>query len=46
MTRLFGFTYNYINRCVVGFGRRNAGAILLLLLGNFVGMKMSKEKED
>ena len=25
---------------------RNAGAILLLLLGNFVGMKMNKGKED
>jgi hypothetical protein len=30
----------------LGFVLRNAGAILLLLLGNFVGMKMSKEKED
>jgi len=30
----------------LGFVLRNAGAILLLLLGNFVGMKMSKKKED
>ena len=29
----------------LGFVLRNAGAILLLLLGNFVGMKMSKGKE-
>ena len=28
------------------FVLRNAGAILLLLLGNFVGMKMNKGKED
>lgn len=30
----------------LGFVLRNAGAILLLLLGNFVGMKMNKGKED
>ena len=30
----------------LGFVLRNAGAILLLLLGNFVGMKINKEKED
>lgn len=30
----------------LGFVLRNAGAILLLLLGNFVGMKMNKRKED
>lgn len=30
----------------LGFALRNAGAILLLLLGNFVGMKMSKGKDD
>lgn len=22
MTRLFGFSYNYMTRCVIGFGRR------------------------
>lgn len=22
MTRLYGFTYNWVNRCVVGFGKR------------------------
>lgn len=31
---------------LLGFVLRNAGAILLLLLGNFVGMKTNKEKED
>lgn len=30
----------------LGFVLRNAGAILLLLLGNFVGKKTSKGKED
>lgn len=30
----------------MAFVLRNAGAILLLLLGNFVGMKMGKGKED